>query len=290
MKSNNIYKFFALLLLACLGLGCNKQPEESAGKAGAAAATKDQAVAELSAQQQPKPTADQFKVSPEGMKERGSVAEIPASWPAELSLPDGATVTQAASREGTDVVQFSVPAGLVEVSAHMSADASIAGYTLRQAEVDKFTQKRSYTSDSREYVTTITQVDDECFGTLILSPLNPAAYYAESTHYLGEFSLPNGWPSDILPVYPECVLRELYVPLKPGGRLMLSAQSTDEEQDVINWLETELANHGWTLTDSQSRNGFSIRMMEGNGYSLSVAARGTDGITDIQYEANTLQS
>lgn len=277
---------FALLLAAALLCGCNKQADSSKdGKAGGAAAEQEAEPVVLEQEQQV-PDAEQFEVDSQVMEERGASTQLPASWPSSLTLPDGATITQAASREGGDVIEFSINAPLTAVAAHLAADASIAGYTLREAQVDKFSQSRRYTANGNLYSTTVTEVDGTCFGVLTIAPQSENLYFSESTHFTGEFSLPTTWPGDILPVYPGCTLRELHVPIKPGGRLMLSAQTTDSEDSVIAWMEEQLPAAGWTLTGEESRNGFSIRNYEGNGYSLSAAARGNGGVTTIQYEAS----
>lgn len=286
-------KFFTsiLVLLALIALAsCNKPAGESGGSADASG-NQGNAQAQpmdVPEQQQAKPSADQFKVDSKQMEERGSTTQLPASWPAEISLPEGAEITQAASRNGTDLAEFSVAAGLADVTAGTAADASAAGFSLREESVDRYSQTRTYTSSDRQYTSTVTEADGKCFGTLSISPLAESQTFSEATHYSGEFEQPASWPADILPVYPDCVLRELYVPLKQGGRLMLSAQSNADEDAVIAWLEAELPKHGWTLKQSQTRNGFSIRSFEGNGYSLSAAACGLDGLTDIQYEANSI--
>jgi len=238
-------------------------------------------------QQQIKPAAENYTADDKQMSERGSTRELPANWPAALSLPDGYEIKEAASRSGIDTVSFKVGKPMLEVNAGIAADASASGFKLRQADVDKFTQARIYTDASRQFSSTLTDVEGECHGTYSLTPLVESQYYSESTHYTGEFELPGNWPQDILPIYEGCVLRELHIPLGSGGRLMLSAQSNADEADVIAWLEEQLPMRGWTPGKAFSRNGFLIREFTGNGYNLNVAARSNDGLTDIQYEGSS---
>ncbi|MCB1217666.1 hypothetical protein KDL44_09740 [bacterium] len=287
----HIYTFLTAILLVLSLCGSCKRPDEGEkNKPGAAGGTGDKAVAvEPAPQQQAVPDAEQFNVDEKQKDARGADSQLPASWPAGLPLPEGAEISQAASREGTDMVEFSIGGAMSDVVSRLAADADAAGFTLREAEQDKYSQRRSYSRENKLYSMVVTDVEGRNFGSLSISELFPSQSFSGSVHYTGEFSLPADWPSDILPVYEGSVLRELYVPL-PGqaGRLMLSAQNSATEADVISWLEQELSARGWTAGEKASRNGFSIRKFTGNGYSLSVAARGIDGLTDIQYEASPI--
>lgn len=286
---NNTVKRTCLVFLfaACLILAaCTKKPGESETTSGTAAKGQPpKAQVEVPAQQQVKPVAQDKKETAEQKDDRGSDTELPANWPQLLSLPTGSIISRAVSRDGQDVVEFTVARPLLEVAAELSASTSSSGFKLRQADVDKYQQVRKYTSDTRQLASSLVDIDGNISGTLALSDVQPGQYFSESTHYTGEFSVPASWPSDILPVYAGSVVRELHVPLSAGGRLMLNSQTADTEAAVIAWLETDLPTRGWTAANALSRNGFTIREFSGNGYKLSVAARGNEGLTDIQYEA-----
>ena len=280
-----------LLMLSLLLASCNKDGEDSgsASNNGAAASgTEPEEKVELAEQQQAVPDPEQFRSERDKTDDSTIDTEIPASWPAELALPDGAEIKMTASRNQRDVVEFKVSGELEEIAAFMAARASMAGYTLREADVDKFTRTRKYTQEDRELTTQATLVENEIHASMIIGPTGSSRTYSSATHYHGEFSLPGSWPSDILPVYEGSVLREMYVPLEKGGRLMMSAQTTDSEDAVIAWMDSSLPGMGWTETNSFKRNGFSVREYEGNGYTLSAAARGSGGVTDIQFEANSI--
>ena len=277
------------LVLCGLALGgCRKSADGKGSASGTSAKTESspEAVVEIPSQQQSRPKAEDFSVTEQQKEARGATTVLPADWPALLRLPDGSSITQATSREGIMVVEFKISQPLLEVNAGLAAGAAAAGYKLHQAEIDKYSQSRSYTSDANQYNVSLTEADGAVFGNLTLKPLEEGQYFSETTHYSGEFSLPGSWPKDILPIFDGCVLRELHIPLQKGGRLMLSAQSNADEADIIAWLEQELPGRGWTASGSTSRNGFSIREYTGNGYNLNVAARGNEGLTDIQYEAS----
>jgi hypothetical protein len=290
MNNNIKNTCLALLCASCILLAaCNKGSGDSTG--GTQTAGKEQEVntpMEVPAQQQTKPVAPDSRQIEEQKKARGSNTELPANWPQMLSLPEGATISRSVSQDGQDVVEFTSARPLLELAAELSASASASGFKLKQASVDKYQLVRNYLGETRQLVCSLTDFDGNISGSMVLSEIQPGQYFSESTHYTGEFSLPAAWPSDILPVYTGAVLREMHVPLNTGGRLMLSCQSADAEDAVIAWLEQDLPARGWTVTNSFTRNGFSIRELTGNGFKLTVAARGNEGLTDIQYDANPI--
>ncbi|MEZ5337752.1 MAG: hypothetical protein R3F46_05760 [bacterium] len=290
MKPNIHSILTATMLMICLCSSCNRPGEDGEKQQTAAGDQPGKSVAiEPAPQQQAVPDAEQFSVDEDQKDARGLGQELPAGWPGDLPVPEGAEISQAASREGTELVEFTISRPLEDIASLLDGDAQTAGYELLEASRDKYSRGSKYRREDRLYATTVTQVDDKCFARLSISQYFPSQSFSGSTHYSGEFELPAEWPVDILPVYAGSVLRELYVPL-PGqaGRLMLSAQNSAEEAAVIGWLEQELPARGWTAGEKTSRNGFSIRKFTGNGYSLSVAARGIDGLTDIQYEASPI--
>lgn len=96
--------------------------------------------------------------------------------------------------------------------------------------------------------------------------------------------MPENMPAD-MPVYqPSTILSSTN---REGGGFLLDLNTTDSEEEVINWYKSELENTGWQLSEARALSG--MLNVKKDGFSGSVTiieSDATDTGTTISYRIN----